>query len=58
MNSHYLKITWLAAGTIAMLASGACTNTARGVVRDTKHNTEKVGRGVEHVGEKIQDSTR
>ena len=33
-------------------------NTARGVVRDTKHNTEKVGEGMEHVGEKITDSTR
>lgn len=58
MKPHFLKLAWLLLAGITLIGTGACRNTARGIVRDTKHNTEKVGEGMEHVGEKIKDSTR
>jgi len=58
MKLHHLKLAWMVLAGITLIGASACRNTARGVVRDTKHNTEKVGQGVENVGEKIQDSTR
>ena len=53
-----LKYTWIALGCATLIASGGCRNTASGIVRDTENNTRAVGRGVKHVGEKIEDSTR
>lgn len=58
MKPHFLKLAWVALGSIIMIAASSCRNTAHGVVSDTERNAQKVGRGVEHVGEKIQDSTR
>lgn len=58
MKIHYLKLAWTVLAGITLIGASGCRNTAHGVVRDTKRNTEKVGQGVENVGEKIQDSTR
>jgi hypothetical protein len=58
MKPHSPKIAWLLLAGITLIGSSACRSTAQGVVRDTKRNTEKVGEGMEHVGEKIQESTR
>ena len=58
MNTLMLKFTWIALGCATLIANEGCRNTAQGIVRDTEHNTRAVGRGVEHAGEKIQESTR
>ena len=41
-----------------VLATTACSETWRGVKRDTKDNVESVGKGVEKAGEKIQESVK
>jgi predicted small secreted protein len=58
MKTHYLKFAWVVLGAITMIGASSCRNTAQGVVRDTERNTQKVGQGMEHVGEKIQDTAR
>jgi predicted small secreted protein len=69
MKLQFLKPALAVFGVLTLLAASSCRNTAHGVVNDTKRNTNKVGKGVEHVGnkigqgvertgEKIQDSTR
>lgn len=69
MKTQFLKPALAVFGVITMITASSCRNTAHGVVNDTERNTQKVGRGVEHVGnkigqgvertgEKIQESTR
>lgn len=58
MKIHSIKLVLTILAGITLIGVSGCRSTAHGVVRDTKRNTEKVGQGVENVGEKIQDSTR
>jgi hypothetical protein len=58
MKLQYSKLTWMALGAITMIAASSCRSTVHGVVRDTERNTQKVGQGVERVGEKIQHRAR
>lgn len=58
MKIRHLKLTCLAFGAITVIAAGGCRSTVRGVVSDTERNTQKVGQGVERVGEKIQETVR
>ncbi len=58
MKLHFLKLVWVMLGAVALLAANGCRSTAHGFVHDTERNAAAVGRGVENVGEKIQDSTR
>ena len=57
MKSQSLKLAWVVITGITLIGASSCRNTAHGVVKDTKHNTEKVGEGMQEVGHDIQKAT-
>ena len=53
---RYLAIAAIVAS--AALSGLACHHTGQGIKADVKHDVEKTGQGIEHVGEKIDDKKK